>query len=181
MSCALLLKKTEQDLGWYFLLIAGGFVAANVLSINWPQFFIYRGCVQFRRWFDYRSHTCIVSSWCSLTSQGYCFTLNKDTCLTILSISPIQVFEKLGPSLYDFLRANDYRPFSVDLVRDFGRQLLESVAYMHSLSLIHTDLKPENVLLVSPDYAKVVDRKVNKFENYKVFGMSSVQQVILQG
>eukprot|EP00250_Pteridium_aquilinum_P021725 c25203_g1_i6 orf=632-1207(+) len=69
------------------------------------------------------------------------------------------VFEKLGPSLYDFLRANDYRPFSVDLVWDFGRQLLESVAYMHSLGLIHTDLKPENVLLVVPDYVKVVDRK----------------------
>lgn len=33
-------------------------------------------------------------------------------------------------------------------------------ADMHSLSLIHTDLKPENVLLVSPEYTKVVDRKV---------------------
>ncbi|KAH7297335.1 hypothetical protein KP509_26G065900 [Ceratopteris richardii] len=87
-----------------------------------------RGCVQIRRWFDYRNHICIV-------------------------------FEKLGPSLFDFLKANDYRPFSVDLVREFGRQLLESVAYMHSLSLIHTDLKPENILLVSTEYTKVVDRK----------------------
>ncbi|MCO5572222.1 hypothetical protein L7F22_025974 [Adiantum nelumboides] len=89
-----------------------------------------RGCVQMRRWFDYRNHICIV-------------------------------FEKLGSSLYDFLRASDYRPLSLDLVREFGRQLLESVAYMHSLSLIHTDLKPENVLLVSPDYVEVVDRKNN--------------------
>ncbi|KAI5079198.1 hypothetical protein GOP47_0006869 [Adiantum capillus-veneris] len=87
-----------------------------------------RGCVQIRRWFDYRNHICIV-------------------------------FERLGPSLYDLLRDNDYRPFSIDIVRDFGRQLLESVAYMHSLNLIHTDLKPENVLLVSPDYVKVVDWK----------------------
>ncbi|MCO5560654.1 hypothetical protein L7F22_014271 [Adiantum nelumboides] len=87
-----------------------------------------RGCVQIRRWFDYRKHTCLV-------------------------------FEKLGPSLFDFLKTNDYRPFSVELVQDFGRQLLESVAYMHSLSLIHTDLKPENILLASPDYTKVVDRK----------------------
>jgi hypothetical protein len=38
------------------------------------------------------------------------------------------VCERLGPSLYDFLRKNNYRPFPVDLVRDFGRQLLESVA-----------------------------------------------------
>ncbi|PHU06795.1 Serine/threonine-protein kinase AFC2 [Capsicum chinense] len=38
------------------------------------------------------------------------------------------VFEKLGPSLYDFLRKNSYRSFPIDLVREFGRQLLESVA-----------------------------------------------------
>ena len=39
-----------------------------------------------------------------------------------------QVFEKLGPSLYDFLKRNKYCPFPVELVREFGRQLLESVA-----------------------------------------------------
>ncbi len=39
-----------------------------------------------------------------------------------------QVFEKLGPSLYDFLRKNSYRSFPIDLVRELGRQLLESVA-----------------------------------------------------
>ncbi|KAF9680880.1 hypothetical protein SADUNF_Sadunf06G0167600 [Salix dunnii] len=38
------------------------------------------------------------------------------------------VFEKLGPSLYDFLRKNSYRSFPIDLVRELGRQLLESVA-----------------------------------------------------
>ncbi|XVE53698.1 hypothetical protein DITRI_Ditri03aG0023500 [Diplodiscus trichospermus] len=64
------------------------------------------------------------------------------------------VFEKLGPSLFDFLKRNKYCPFPVDLVREFGRQLLESVAYMHDLCLIHTDLKPENILLVSSEYVK---------------------------
>lgn len=64
------------------------------------------------------------------------------------------VFERLGLSLYDFLRKNSYRPFSIDLVRDFGRQLLEAVALLHGLTLIHTDLKPENILLVSSDYDK---------------------------
>ena len=62
-----------------------------------------------------------------------------------------QVFEKLGLSLYDFLRVNQYRPFKMDVVREFGRQLLESVAYLHSLDLIHTDLKPENILLAAVD------------------------------
>nr|KJB06716.1 hypothetical protein B456_001G063800 [Gossypium raimondii]KJB06719.1 hypothetical protein B456_001G063800 [Gossypium raimondii] len=69
------------------------------------------------------------------------------------------VFEKLGPSLYDFLRNNNYRSFPIDLVRDIGRQLLECVAFMHDLRLIHTDLKPENILLVSPECVKVPDYK----------------------
>jgi dual-specificity kinase len=38
------------------------------------------------------------------------------------------VCEKLGPSLYDFLRKTGYRPFPIDLVRQIGEQLLESVA-----------------------------------------------------
>ncbi|KAJ8503706.1 hypothetical protein OPV22_004592 [Ensete ventricosum] len=69
------------------------------------------------------------------------------------------VFEKLGPSLYDFLRRNSYRSFPIDLVREFAGQLLESVAFMHDLRLIHTDLKPENILLVSSEYIKVPDHK----------------------
>ncbi|KAG5018749.1 hypothetical protein JHK87_014604 [Glycine soja] len=69
------------------------------------------------------------------------------------------VFEKLGPSLFDFLKRNKYCPFPVDLVREFGRQLLESVAYMHELRLIHTDLKPENILLVSSEYVKLPSYK----------------------
>ncbi|CAN1312917.1 Serine/threonine-protein kinase AFC2 [Linum perenne] len=73
------------------------------------------------------------------------------------------VFEMLGPSLYDFLRKNSYRPFPVDLVRELGRQLLECVAFMHDLRLIHTDLKPENILFVSPDYVKIPDYKHHNY------------------
>ncbi|KAL3511358.1 hypothetical protein ACH5RR_030759 [Cinchona calisaya] len=69
------------------------------------------------------------------------------------------VFEKLGPSLFDFLRKNNYRSFPVDLVREIGRQLLECVAFMHDMRLIHTDLKPENILFISPEYIKVPDYK----------------------
>ncbi|GAB4820827.1 hypothetical protein N2152v2_007873 [Parachlorella kessleri] len=64
------------------------------------------------------------------------------------------VFERLGLSLYDFLRRNSYRPFPLEVARSFTRQLLESVAFMHSLGLVHTDLKPENILLRSQDVVK---------------------------
>lgn len=59
------------------------------------------------------------------------------------------VFERLGLSLYDFMRRNVYRPFPLDMARSFIQQLLESVAFMHGLGLVHTDLKPENILLRS--------------------------------
>ncbi|KAM3320155.1 hypothetical protein P3S67_007355 [Capsicum chacoense] len=71
------------------------------------------------------------------------------------------VFEKLGPSLYDFLRKNNYRLFTIDLVREIGKQLLDCVSFMHDLCLIHTDFKPENILLTSFEYGKVPDYKVS--------------------
>jgi serine/threonine protein kinase len=65
-------------------------------------------------------------------------------------------FEKLGPSLYERLRRNRFRPFSLGRVREIGFQLLESVHFVHSLTLIHTDLKPENILLADSDAAAAV-------------------------
>ncbi|KAI8568842.1 hypothetical protein RHMOL_Rhmol02G0231700 [Rhododendron molle] len=90
------------------------------------------------------------------------------------------VFEKLGPSLFDFLKRNKYCPFPVDLVREFGRQLLESVAYMHDLSLIHTDLKPENILLVSSEYVKLpgCKRKASDETHFRCLPKSSAIKLI---
>ncbi|XP_059316335.1 serine/threonine-protein kinase AFC2-like isoform X1 [Lycium ferocissimum] len=93
------------------------------------------------------------------------------------------VFEKLGPSLFDFLRKNSYRAFPVDLVREIGRQLLECIAFMHDMRLIHTDLKPENILFVSADYIKVPDYKGTPWSHrdrsfYKRLPKSSAIKVI---
>ena len=60
------------------------------------------------------------------------------------------VFECLGPSLYDFLKHHDYRPFPLYCVRHFATQLLNALDFIHSFGLIHTDLKPENILLTNP-------------------------------
>jgi serine/threonine protein kinase len=51
------------------------------------------------------------------------------------------VFESLGRSLYDYLKANDYRPFPYAMVVDFARQLLAAVDFLHKMDLCHTDLK----------------------------------------
>ena len=51
------------------------------------------------------------------------------------------VFECLGPSLYDFLKGQKYHPFPIQCVREFARQILETLEFLHSFRLIHTDLK----------------------------------------
>lgn len=62
------------------------------------------------------------------------------------------VFPRLGPSVFDFLRKNDYRPFPLSHVVHMGRQLVQAVAFMHKNGIIHTDLKPENILLVRDEF-----------------------------
>ena len=59
------------------------------------------------------------------------------------------VFESLGPSLYDFMKRHDYRPFPMICIQDFTVQLLEAIEFLHSFGLVHTDLKIENILLIS--------------------------------
>lgn len=59
------------------------------------------------------------------------------------------VFESLGPSLYDFLKRHKYRPFPMACIQDFTVQLLETLEFLHSFRLIHTDLKIENILLMN--------------------------------
>ncbi|PWA02434.1 hypothetical protein BB558_001418 [Smittium angustum] len=58
------------------------------------------------------------------------------------------VFELLGPSIYDFMKANSFHSFSIQQVQEITHQLVQSISYVHSLGLIHTDLKPENILFV---------------------------------
>ncbi|KAL5719084.1 dual-specificity kinase [Ranunculus cassubicifolius] len=64
------------------------------------------------------------------------------------------VFEKLGPRMRDVLIANYCIPLPLSLVRDVGRQLLESVELFHRFRFIHTDLRPENILFVSLESVK---------------------------
>jgi len=61
-------------------------------------------------------------------------------------------FERLGRSLYEFIRHNKYRGFRLEAVRSFAYQLIKAVKFCHSIKLTHTDLKLENVLLVNSEY-----------------------------
>lgn len=71
-------------------------------------------------------------------------------------------FEMLGLSVFDFLRENNYEPYSLDHVRHMAYQLCYSVKFLHENRLTHTDLKPENILFVDSDYSTSYNHKKSR-------------------
>eukprot|EP00741_Cyanophora_paradoxa_P001721 tig00000498_g1669.t2 len=99
-------------------------------------------CVRMREHFMWRGHQCIV-------------------------------FELLSYSLYDLLRHTKFKGVSLNLVRTFTRQILINMAYLglKEITIMHCDLKPENVLLMHPrkSAVKVVDFGSACPENEQVY------------
>ncbi|CAB3399977.1 unnamed protein product [Caenorhabditis bovis] len=67
------------------------------------------------------------------------------------------VFELLSYNLYDLLKNTGFRGVSLNLARKFAQQLAKTLLFLSSpeLSIIHCDLKPENVLLVNAKRSQI--------------------------
>ncbi|KAJ8130377.1 hypothetical protein O1611_g3255 [Lasiodiplodia mahajangana] len=79
--------------------------------------------------------------------------------------------ELLDMNLYEFIKSNSFRGFSLKLIRRFTKQMLSSLAILKQHKVIHCDLKPENILLRHPLHSeiKVIDFGSSCFENEKVY------------
>lgn len=79
--------------------------------------------------------------------------------------------ELLDMNLYEFIKSNSFRGFSLKLIRRFTKQMLSSLVILKQHKVIHCDLKPENILLRHPLHSeiKVIDFGSSCFENEKVY------------
>lgn len=79
--------------------------------------------------------------------------------------------ELLDMNLYEFIKSNNFRGFSLKLIRRFTKQMLSSLNLLKQHKVIHCDLKPENILLRHPmrSEIKVIDFGSSCFENEKVY------------
>uniref|UniRef100_A0A8R1XTS8 Protein kinase domain-containing protein n=2 Tax=Onchocerca TaxID=6281 RepID=A0A8R1XTS8_ONCVO len=69
------------------------------------------------------------------------------------------LFELLGLSVFDFMKANNYQAYPMEQARYIAYQLCYAVKFMHDNRLTHTDLKPENILFLNSSYRIVEDGK----------------------
>lgn len=90
-----------------------------------------------------------------------CFEF-KDSYYTYIAL----VFEKLGSSLFEFIKANKYKGFSIKAIQSITKQVLQGMCFLHEeLKLTHTDLKvyyyfiqPENILLKNSAIKTIRDK-----------------------
>lgn len=82
----------------------------------------------------------------------------------------IMVFEILGVNFLELIKRYDYRGVPIPLVRKLARQCLIGLDYMHrQCKIIHTDFKPENVVIGLRDDEVAEIKKTGQLTTTKMF------------
>ncbi len=59
------------------------------------------------------------------------------------------VFELLDSGdMFEHLKATGFAGFSLDVIKQYAREILRALVFLESHKIIHCDLKPENILIV---------------------------------
>ena len=62
------------------------------------------------------------------------------------------VFELLGCSLYDVLKAGEFKGLPLATIRTYASQIFDALDFLRGpgVNIVHCDLKPENILICRP-------------------------------
>jgi dual specificity tyrosine-phosphorylation-regulated kinase 2/3/4 len=90
------------------------------------------------------------------------FVFREHTCI---------VFELLAMNLYELIQKNNYKGFSLRLIRKFAASILEVLDQLKKHQIIHCDLKPENILLKEKGRSgiKVSDFSSACYDQYQMY------------
>lgn len=70
----------------------------------------------------------------------------------------VMVFELLGENLLDVIKRYDYNGMPIAIVKKVVKEMLQGLHHLHTnCHIIHTDLKPENVLLKAKGLVSIED------------------------
>ena len=81
------------------------------------------------------------------------------------------IYELLSLDLYQFLKKNDFRGASMNIIKRIAVQMIIALKHVHSSGLIHCDLKPENVLFKAENKSsiKLIDFGSSCEKNNKIY------------
>jgi dual specificity tyrosine-phosphorylation-regulated kinase 2/3/4 len=81
------------------------------------------------------------------------------------------ITELLGVNLYQLLESNYFKPLDLLNVKAFAIQILFSLAFLKQLGVVHSDIKPENILMKQKGKVgiKIIDFGTSMFTHETTF------------